>query len=477
MGVWDNSDGDGGRALVAATVEKADGTVVDVTADILQPGSDVTIRQAGRQTELSRVEPGAVDLALNNASGRYTPGYAPAPTALEHGMPLRWKETVGRRSFDLFNGTLSQPEATFENLDGTGDQVRATAVDWMGQQEGGRKFISTLAEYIMYYGGATLAAYWPLTEPATPFLDVVGGQPEMLVETITADSGLPLVLGSRNVAPASADGPRNDDARLVRISTVNDGIVTLQGPQLTSTPAVSISPGQVMTLLAWYKPEFPTTDQIDCLHIQGGTGSDYLQIDFVYNAGSDPGRWKMTVSSGSGLSGTIVGPEPITDQVHPIAIRYGYSPSVMELWVNRRRYIGSLTGTPPSGATTTSQVRLLSFGLAGVVGHAQLYAGAAAGLDFDAFQAQRDHAVNPLTGGLRFQRSDERLLTLAQYAGLPAARSDFDRGEAYMARAALAGKDFRAAAQEVVDTEQGRLFVTGAGNLRFHNRATTKYDV
>jgi len=93
-------------------------------------------------------------------------------------MRVRLRETIGYRSFTHFDGNMLQPDLTIQTA-GIDQVVALAATDRIGRLQNGRKFISTLAEYIVYNGGSTLKAYWPLDESRAPFRDVVGGQAQL----------------------------------------------------------------------------------------------------------------------------------------------------------------------------------------------------------------------------------------------------------------------------------------------------------
>lgn len=484
MGIWHNGENEGGPALVAATVQKANGTVVDVTTDILHPGADITIQQAGRQTELARVEAGQADLVLENAAGTYTPGAVAAPTSLALGMPFHWKETVGRRSFDLFDGALNQPEASFENLAGNvGDQVAVTAVDWMGQQQQGRQFISNLAEHIIYTGGATLRAYYPMTETAKPFLPAVNTATLPQLSTRVFGSSAQPPNGETNIIAGQGVMPIGEDAKIAAVTGPLDatGLPALAyhvgyNANVNGRPAtITFNPGQVLTIVVWVNPVVFAGATQTLLSADMSESVGGLTDSFTLFKNPTTGQLSVSTSFGS-LTGTIVGRGMPSGRPYPIAIRYGYTPTVFELWVDRARYTGTMAGSAPASFTylinATSNVNFQ-----GSWGHLQVYVGDAADFTFDQYLGQIRYANNAMTGGLRWQRTDERIRTLAQYAGLSASQLNLDRGSAYMPRASLAGKTFATAAAEAVDTEQGRLFVAGNGSLRFHSRATTRYDL
>jgi hypothetical protein len=162
--------------------------------------------------------------------------------------------------------------------------------------------------------------------------------------------------------------------------------------------------------------------------------------------------------------------------VYPVAIRFGFSPNVFEMWIDRTRYVGSLSGSPPTSFSLKDATSGL-YGWQGGWGQLQIYIGDASDFTFSDYLAQIDHATNGLTGGLRWQRTDERIRQLLRYAGLADSQMNLDHGVAYMPRASLAGTTLQSQLDLAVATEQGRLFVAGDGTVQFHNRITTRYNL
>lgn len=483
MGVWYNSLTPGGPAHIRIEVQSAGGWV-DVTADVLHPGDDVDFTWPGRQTELDEVADGHFSFSLNNDAGTYTPGYPSAPVMLEQGMPVRVRETVGRVSLDLFTGTIEQAVALFSgDPDGVGDQVVVTGVDWSGGQEQGRTFISNLGEWIVYHGGDALAEYWPMTEATRPWLPVKSASSPPIVSRVFAGGAEPAD-GFARITPAAGDMPLGEDAKIPVIGGPLDslglpafqyhlGVDWFDLSYIAAAPPIAL--GEVCTTVVWIDPVLFSTSLQELFRVtlleEPSGGTSLLTITKPF---SGP---VVLEAVGGGLTGTVTGGGMETGRPYPIAIRHGASPSVFELWMGRKRYTGSLSGSPPAGGYAWGTGCSGAFWFQGSYGHMQIYVGAESDYTFDNYLAQIDFCENALTGGYRFQRTDERLLTLSQYAGKTAAECDFDRGGAYMERAALAGKTYKQAAAEAVATEQGRLFTAGNGNSVFHNRIRTKYAV
>lgn len=486
MGIWHNvtvgTEQGGGPALASCVVTLAGGTQTDIATSILQEAGGLRIQGAGRQTELQPSEPASATIAVDNTTGNHTPGRAAATAPLNLGSQVRYRETIGRRTFDLFAGALEQPVATMGMLpNGAGDTVQATAIDWLGQQRGNtRKFISNLSEWIRYHGGDTLVGYWPMTETRKPFLPVVdtGNAPPVSYD-IFSSSQEP-VAGDTAITAASTTMPLGEDAR---IPTIGGALTSAGTPAYSyhlgidypsSATPPSIGAGEVFTVVAWVFPTMFTGALQELLHVSvfESPGGFSDEISIFKDASTNRLYAESLVGS---LTGTINASGMKTGRPYPVAIRWGASPAVFEVWIDRTRYTGSLSGSGPTGATL-STIDSGAFSSQGGFGQLQVYAGPATAWTFEDFLAQIDHATNGLTGGLRWQRTDERLRQLLRYAGLTDAQMDLDPGVAYMPRASLAGTNLADQISRVVATEQGRVFVGGDGNVRFHNRVTARYN-
>lgn len=483
MAVWHNRlkgpEQGGGPALVSVKVQKVTGAVVEVGDDVMHESGGMTIRAAGRQTELDRAEPGDLDLALNNSGGDYTPGYPSAPVMLQQGTPVWVRETVGRRSFGLFDGEMSQPEALFLGFPGNaGDRVAVTATDWVGGQQQGRRFISNLGEWILYHGGDTLVEYWPMTESQRPHLPVRDPTSPSVSSRIWSSSAEPAD-GFGRITPAAGAMPLGEDSQIPVIGGPLDsaGLPAFfyhLGVDYNSVhvPEINIASGQVFTAVVWIQPDlFADLQWLFSVTLSEQPGGLTIGLDVVKPSS---GPVELGVPSGA-LTGTIVGSGMETGRPYPVGIRFGADGTVFEFWQGRKRFTGTLSGTPASSYRFVNCASGI-FNYQGSFGHLQLYVGAEADYTFEHYLAQIDHAENALTGGLRWQRTDERIATISRYAGLTDGQMQLDRGASYMARASLAGKTWQQAVQEAVDTEQGRL-IWRDEHLVFNNRVNTRYNV
>jgi hypothetical protein len=453
----------------------AAGVWTDITRYLRFTRADFRVFR-GRANEQDAMAPGTLTLGLDNASGLFTPGVASAALSLTLGMPIQVVDTIGYRTFPIFTGTLEMPDST-EVLQGYDNVITVAAVDRKQLLDNARTFISTLAEHILYHGGTALVGYWPMLDEGLPFGNVTAtSQPPMgVTTTIFGGVASATTTGAAKITPRGGTGPRGDDGRpaLIETSKWSSPAQTAAGVGLTSNATAVIHPGQVVTLAAWYTPQINVVDPfVECLGILAGTSTDYLQFGLIFDTTTT--IWTATVGSGAGPSGTmnIIAPLSAISAPFPIAIRYGYSPSVFEVWMNATRWVGALSGSAPVDDTTVFTVSLLQGRLEGSVGHAQLYAGAAGDFDFTAWQAQIAAAGDGLSG----QRTDERIRTILTYASSTAIPAVLDEGSTYMQRASLAGRRPGQLIDDAVATERGRFFVDGAGIATFHAR-TRAYNL
>lgn len=452
----------------------------DITGYVSGP---VRIGQ-GRQSEFTTVQPATLSLVLDNADHRFTPGNTSSPyyPNFKQARRVRVRETIGNRTFDLFSGYLELPDISDWAQQGTAQTITVTAVDRLTRLDRARKFVSTLSEHVVYNGGSTLKGYWMCTEAATPFASSVNPALHPPLRAVYGSGALATSSGTAQVLPQQGTMPPGEDLKPVRltVATDSDGF-TAQWYELTAdyTEAPSrygnltLSAGQVLTAVVWINPDETGGDiQPAALQIaydeSGPTGSGFLTLYTGTNA-----TWRADVN-GTAFSGNIAGSGfgvgLTKGQPYPVAIRYGYSPQVFELWVGKNVTTGTLTGSAPTTTTITSISSASTF--QGTWGHAQIYVGAATDWTSTHLSAQIDMAWQ----GLAWQTPAQRIRTIAQYASMPAGELSLDDGTTNLAKASLTGKTPLAAMREAEVTEQGVLYADGAGRLVFQDRRV-RYNV
>lgn len=439
---------------------------VDITAWVRTAGGvQIPTSSFGRQTDLSTVDPGQFTIALNNQDHRFTPGNPSSPYSpgWRSGMRLRMVETVGFRTYLLADGNMLQPAVTIQTPDRF-QTVTVTAQDRIGRLQNSRKFISTLAEYILFNGGSSLKAYYPCNETGASFTDVSGNdQPPLRFRSdlpggIATTSGASLILGGQG-APVFND----DGATISMQAGVGTTVAGLNGYSIVPDVAglaysLSIPAGQVMTLVTWFNAS-PPPDPRDM-----SAAGPYIKTtnEQITTFLSSTNGLSVTMSGSTSVGLTAIGQVPLTGWL-PLTIRYGWSPQVLEAWIGTYRVALSPSGSPPA---SDQLVEMHLPALQCSIGHVQIYVDTASTWDVPQLSAQIDAAKTCLNG----QYTGQRISTVMQYAGISTTElSQVDNGTSMMGPARLAGKTALDAAREAEETEQGLLHAYGR-QLVYHDR-------
>lgn len=466
-------------------VLSAAGAWTDITL-YTRPGRGDIAAQRGRSTELDQPAAGLMSLAIDDASGRFTPGSPYADLELTQGMPIRFYSVIGYRLFPILSGFCELPDTT-ENLPGVDNLITIGVVDRKQLLDGGRTLISNLAEYIMADTATTLTCLYPLGEAAAPWLDVVGAGPSFSPELTYMSAGT--LAAKASITPAGGPMAPGDDLRGVAtaptLAVVSSAFPTLvQGYQLVSTfgagSGTSFAAGVPLTLIVWVAITGQYDDQVlvRATFSDVATGLEVATIrlqrliqDFAAvgaNFGRMQGVWSWT---GSGTTGSVVSDGLFINTgngVTPVALQITYNPNTMKMWVGSDEFTASVvpTGTPTSPQQLIGNLTLGP--VDGALSYFQVHVGALSHAEFlDQYMAGRT--------GLAQQRPDERISTALWYAGAESAVA-FDEGSTYLQRASIAGKTAGQVINAAVETERGRLFYDGAGNPVFHAR-TRAYNL
>jgi hypothetical protein len=439
-------------------------TWVDITSWVNDNLSPV-VTAIGRQTELSQVDPGRVTLTLNNQDDRFTPGNPTSPytPGWRTGMRLRCRDTLGARTFEVFDGWLLQPE-TIVNTTGLDQTVTVTVVDRLARLRTAGTFISTLTEWVRY-NSTGLVVYYPLVESsgATQALDATGtGVGPLVIEgtyigaPVTHDDGV-LVFGGASPPPAGDDMPG------VMFSPILDstGTSVILSRRLANRAiaAIPLTSNDYLTVAAWLR-----LDQTN----SAGSYQVVLIRDSVFvnsiTIGYDgtKGMWQASVVTSAGFT-NMYGGFVQFGAWQFVAVRLNNATGAIDMWVDQNLY-SSTTG----GASTGNiEMLVLDSGSPGQgTGHVQIHAGADAVFNHTVFTAQRQAGLSGLAG----QLTGARIATVAQYAGMSASElGEIDPGVASMQMARLAGRSPLEAMQEAEVTEQGLLHAYGR-RLLFHDR-------
>ena len=455
---------------------------VDITNyvnDNLQPPTT----SVGRQTELQQVNPGSFTLVLNNQDHRFTPGNPSSPyyPGWRTSMRLRLRETIGYKTFTHFDGNLLQPELLIQTP-GLDQTVTVNATDRLGRLQQGRKFVSTLAEHILFNGGTSLKAYYPLNENRAPLRDLQGNQnPLYFFEEETASGASAGVTTKGTYTLGGGTNPPGDDVAGIRFtpSTVmvgnfvaNAWSYSLATTTIAGNPGDKSRPlihaGDTLTFVCWLNLDsaFPDIQSIISAQIaDAATKTVVTQLSVYRDADVSVGvkAWtaKLDDFGTGGLVSTITGPSgDIGGRMMLVGAQFGYTPNTFKLWIDDREFTAT-----PSGSLVDAQYLTLSnsFGpLAGSISHVQEYIGSYTRAQF---LAQRDMGFTGMAG----QYTGQRVSTIAQYAGVAAGDTEIDAGTSRMQKASLAGRSPLDVMQEAATTEQGLLHAAGR-RLIFHDR-------
>lgn len=445
------------------------GVWTDVTPDVDSMTAPVYATN-GTTAEVTG-DPGSMSLALHNPGFKYTPGNTLSAFALSTGLGIRFFERIAGNPIYHFTGFVEFPEIDSVNLSMLQDQtIQVSAVDQLSLWERSETFVSTLGAHIMGAAPESLVGYWPLNDLRDPFAPAVGSTPATVY---TPGATLPPGDQAPEVNFQSGGSPPGDDANCVEIVYGYNGTTDVAAPSAYANLlvgagnglGVALTAGQVLTLVYWLNMTTTTNVTADGATVNVTTNNGGNIFGLTRTADALGTHWKARYFNGSfynveAANGAANG----TLRWYAVAIRWGFTPNVIELWVDDVQYTGTFVE-----AVTTTYVPAVQVGTYGSVAHAQLYMGDPNDFTFADFTAQR--AVG-LTGFER-QTTGDRIRTLARYAGkTDADLVEVDTGQSIMSAARLAGLTVAGAMYEARDTEQGDLYIDGTGLTTFADRRT-----
>lgn len=455
-------------------VSSADPDATEVWVDFTDRVRDVQqVMEAhfGRQNDLEQVEPAAFVVQFDNDDDALTFGNTTSPYTSwwGPGRKCQLRETVAGTTFNVYTGYIQTPTEVVITATGTDAQQRVSvdAMDRLGRLASTPPFPSTVAAHVLgSVRNGALVGYWPLLEDAQPFADTVGST---VVRSVDAGSTVPSVEQAAAVLPGEGAELPGDDAApvLLRPGLSAAAIAQYYAVEVFGWPPYpSLAAGQVLTVVAWInaKSDYPTGGSWDALALTHFDGLVVVQkVD-------DPAGDYFRVTSPLGtLTGNVsgaVGSAAATDRYYMLGLRFGFTPNVLELWIDDAIYTATLSGVL-AGPLSISQLDAVAIGS---IAHLQLYMGAAADFTNADFLAQRAVGLS----GLERQTTGARVRSVLAYAGVPSVEyaSTVDAGTTVMAKAQLAGKNPLAALREAEATEQGLLYVDGSGQVIFKDRRT-----
>lgn len=450
---------------------------VDETARV---DGTITVTE-GRADYNSTIRVSQLSVALRNHDQRFTPGNRLSPLwpNVKPARRCQLVDRVGSEEITIFDGFIALPEIVeWKKSDTTAPREQLfnlTAVDRMGRLDRARPFVSTLGAAVT--GGATnqLVHYAPLNDQEAPARLRNGGA--LAVERGVLNAfGQTVPAMDELVQLGQGGSPRGDDITGTLFTpqvggsgdefTGHYGYLEAQLP----TPLV-LATGEVLTLAIWVSVTQTTAEDMGLAHpavnLLGATISTSARIDYYTpTTGERERRWRflLTTADGWGSGGAIDGPSVQFDRFTFLAARLQLA-AAQELWVDGSVTSGSNSGTPPASATFT-RLRV-GQAFAGTISHVQVYKSDAAG-DYSA----TIHADQLTVGrhGLARQRVDERIATIAGYAGVPAADLHLDRASAIMPVARLAGRRPGDLLRDAAAADNGQILAHGDGHLTFLTR-------
>lgn len=438
-----------------------------------QPMSALT----GRQNDLAEADAGRFVAQLDNDNDDFTYGNDASPYASwwGPGRKCQLRETVAGQELNMWTGYLETPTESIETAQVTDDEneltldrkrVSITAIDRMGRLETAESFPSTLAAHIV--GSARngcLAGYWPLLDAVDTFRPVVGSVPARVV--IATGSTNPAEVWPHVEPQGGVRLPGDDATPALMVPGLNVGALAWV-PELSidwsGNNPPSLAAGQALTEVLWFNQgstnplsswpgvfDFSHTDGVVSVQRTDSGSADYFRVTSPLGT---------LTGSADGTAGIAEG----TDRYYIVAIRFGYTPNTLELWIDDQTFTATLSG---SYAGPTSIFTMLAMPL-GSVAHWQLYVGDPSDFTNADFLAQREVGLL----GLERQTTGDRIRSIARYAGIPESEWLIDPGQAIMQRASLAGKTPLTAMREAEAVERGLLYVDGSGRLVFKDRRT-----
>jgi hypothetical protein len=442
-------------------------TYTDITAYARAPSGPPILIQGGTPGTGGVGQYATMTATLEDLDHRFMLGNTSSPLygLWKPGRRLRCYETIAGRRFDLFTGYVQPPE-TDDWAEQSADQyVQVTAVDRLGRLLSARNFVSAATEYILYQGGSSLKAYWPLNDASgsTSARQLAAtGIADLTIEGVPSSASPNGLLTFSSVQP-----PAQDDASFVAggLTLLSDSSAILTADRLVcrSFSPISLASNQYLTLACWL---YVTANPVNLAAAATLSHQDTTPLMTIRYNGTTA-AWQAYVQVASPV--TVDGGPVVVGGWNYVAVRMNTSTGDLDFWTNSNAYTGS-AGSGSSSTVDTVVLSPISNGAGW--GHAQVYAGDVNAFTFTKFIAQQ----NASTVRLANQTTGQRINTLGLYAGVAASDLTLiDQGLAVMQRASLAGKAPVTAMREAETTEQGRLRVNGTGAFVFDPR-TRRYN-
>jgi hypothetical protein len=416
--------------IAFATDPGATPTWVDVSQWLME----FTVER-GRQQELNRVEAGTARIVLDNQDRRFDPSNAASPYA-PNVVPMRrvrLSALYNSVTYRLFSGYVETWPPEYPGPLDSNVEVQATdAFKVFNLANLPSQLYSSLVK------GASPVAYWRLGETTgTSAADSSGNSH---IGTYTGS----FALGQPGALPADPDAA-----------------VSLNGSSsyvtVPSTGAFDLS--TAFSLEAWVKPA----------NVAGGSQGIFNRLGwwFMSMGAIVNGQLRLTDRNGHTIDWNGV---TLADGnwYHVVVVKPDNTLTNARLYVNGVAYAPSATSGPWSPTAGANSVQLgaietptLFFN--GVIDEAAVYS---AGLS--ATQIAEHYAAG--AGVFYQQSSDARISAVLDVIGWPSADRSIAAGDSTIQQVALNNVSALQHFGDVADAENGLLFMTGDGKLKFVNR-------
>lgn len=424
----------------------------------------------GRSDYNSTIQTSQLQAALRNHDQRYTPGNRTSPL-WPHVKPAKRcqvTDLVGNEEVSIFDGFIELPEITTWQKSDTAAPREQTfalsAVDRMGRLDRARPFASTLGAHILGQRNPTLVAYWSLVEDDRPAVDQLSAWP---LKEVKLTSSLTATEGVAGIGYGQGTGPRADDGAAALFTASTDGSSTVQSLSLVATRNETVlwnlAAGQTITAVVWVHMDWTRDETVLALSILTDDGLVVVTRQAT-DSGLTEGQWRTSKPIGDLTGNTSSGAQAASLMAYPVAVQFGYDPNTLELWVEDEAFTATLSGTL---SPTPLPIRNVTVGaLEGSLSHLQVYVGDPAAFTIADLAAQ----VEAGRHGLANQRVDERIETIAGYAGISADDLHLDRASAIMPIARLAGRRPGDVLRDAAAADNGLILAHGDGHLTFLGR-------
>jgi len=414
----------------------------DITAYVeLQYGYSIT---RGRSDEVGDVQPSTLGMTLNNTDGRFTLGTTGGGYgAIATDRRIQVKHTVSGVTTTRFTGFVQDWPVEWP---GGGDAYAVapiTAVDRLSRLN--RRVLRSIIE--QEYLLDDPVAYYTLGEPAG--------------SSSAADSSgndATALRASGAVVFGTATGPGTDS---LTAASIPANIGSALAPMLSCPLNLAVTDATVMAFIV-----MPTGNTGPALRLvrllDGVDGMLAVEVTSL-------GVTALYSSPAAGEPALFdVGGNLIDGEVHHVAVVFtGGASATITAYVD-----GAQVGTDTGSATITPAIVGLQVGpnlvntgtVASTVAHVAVYTHAVAAADIT-------RLAQSGLNGFNADRSDQRVARYASYANIATADQTLETGvQTNVPHFDITGTSPTAAMQEVVNSEDGLLFLRGDGKLVFQNR-------